>query len=133
MTRRPLEIAIVVIGAVVVILLSFSGAGEKNVPPSVYSTYDTGPNGYRALYQVLRDAGAPVARFERALGALDSLVRTIVITGYEEDPSAKPLDERDAEFLKQFVENGGRLVAVDAEFAGKEDVAPGVGTSQRAR
>jgi hypothetical protein len=55
-----------------------------------------------------------------------------VITGYERDPSARPMDERDSAYLRRFVENGGRLVAIDAEFAGDDDVAPGVGTSVQA-
>lgn len=129
--KRKLELFIVVAGAVLVIALAFGRGGEAKTPVSVYSTYDTGPNGYRALYEVLRGAGVPVARFERALGALEPSVKTIVITGYEEDPSAKPLDERDAEFLKEFARNGGRIVAIDAVFAGGNDVTPGVGTSQR--
>jgi hypothetical protein len=100
--------------------------------PSVSSTYDTGPNGYRALYDVLRAAGVPVHRFERELGTLDPAIRTLIVTGYEHDPSAKPLDENDAALLRRFVAKGGRFVAIDAEFAGPQDVTPGVGTTLQA-
>jgi Domain of unknown function (DUF4350) len=133
MTKRPFELAVLIVGAILVVLLALGRGGERQTPVSVYSTYDTGPNGYRAVYEVLRRAGVPVRRYERELGALDSSVKTIVITGYEDDPSAKPLDERDADYLKHFVQTGGRLVAVDAMFVGSNDVTPGVGVSQRAR
>ncbi len=131
MKRIRFEHVLVVVGAVIVMLLAFAGANEKQRARqvSVYSSYDTGPNGYRALYEALRGAGVPVSRFERVLGVLDPSVKTIVLTGYERDPSAKPMDEHDSAYLRRFVENGGRLVALDAEFAGSDDVAPGVGTS----
>jgi hypothetical protein len=105
---------------------------EQQRRPSVYSTYDTGPNGYRALYGVLLAAGAPVQRFERELGTLDPAIRTLIVTGYEHDPSAKPLDEHDASLLRRFVAAGGRFVAIDAEFAGPRDVTPGAGTTLQA-
>ncbi len=127
-----LDGVILVVCVVVLVLLAYErGANEATQRPSTYSTYDTGPNGYLALYEVLSDAGVPVRRFQRELPLLDPSVRTLVITGYEEDPSAKPLDERDAAWLRDFVTKGGRLVAIDAEFAGPQDVAPAVGTTVR--
>jgi hypothetical protein len=96
----------------------------------VFSTYDTGPNGYRALYEVLRHAGVPVRRFERVLGVLDPSVKTLVVTGYEADPSRKPLDQHDASAIRRFVEGGGRFVAIDTDFAGRNDITPGIGTTQ---
>jgi hypothetical protein len=105
---------------------------EQQRRPSVYSTYDTGPNGYRALYEVLRTAGVPVQRFESELGTLDPAVHTLIVTGYEHDPSAKPLDGHDAAFLRRFVAGGRRLVAIDAEFAGPQDVTPNAGTTLQA-
>jgi hypothetical protein len=119
------------VGAALVLALAYAGASAPKPRPSVFSTYDTGPNGYRALYEVLGQAGVPVRRFERALGTLDPSVRTLVITGYENDPAAKPMDEPDAAVLRRFVERGGRLVAIDAEFAGSADVAPAVATTVR--
>jgi hypothetical protein len=115
------------------VLLSLERSSlERQRRPSVYSTYDAGPNGYRALYEVLRAAGVPVQRFERQLGTLDPAVQTLIVTGYEHDPSAKPLDGRDAAFLRHFVAAGGRLVAIDAEFAGTQDVTPNAGTTRQA-
>ncbi len=127
-----LDVVILVACTLVVVLLAYERSVHEGAQrPSVYSTYDTGPNGYGALYNVLSAAGLPLRRFGRALPLLDPSVRTLVITGYEEDPSAKPLDEHDAAWLRDFVTRGGRLVAIDSEFAGPQDVAPGVGTTLR--
>jgi hypothetical protein len=128
--KRPLEVTVLVVCALLFVLLGYGRFTlEQQRRPSVYSSYDTGPNGYRALYEVLAAAGLPMRRFERTLASLDSSIRTLVLTGYEDDPSAKPLDENDAGLFRDFVKKGGRLVAIDAEFAGPVDVTPGVGTT----
>jgi hypothetical protein len=123
-----------VIGAaLVLILLAYASSTTPHRPVSVSSTFDTGPNGYRALYEVLRAAGVPVRRFERVIAVLDPSVKTLIVTGYENDPAAKPLDRRDASAVKRFVEGGGRFVAIDTDFAGRNDITPGVGTSRQAK
>jgi hypothetical protein len=114
------------IAALVVIALA-RDAAERRPPPSVYSTYDTGRNGYAAWYAVARRAGLPVRRFERMLGTLDPGVGTLVISGYENDPAAKPLGAADAIRLAAFVKRGGRLVVTGDEFAGRSDLTPGAG------
>jgi hypothetical protein len=132
MIWKRFDLIILVASALLLVLLAYErSALQQHRRASVYSSYDTGPNGYRALYEVLRAAGLPVRRFERELGTLDPSIRTLILTGYEEDPSAKPLDVHDAALLRRFVINGGRLVAIDAEFAGAQDVTPGVGTTLR--
>ena len=127
-----LNFVIVCICGFLVVLLGYERiALQQRQRPSVFSTYDTGPNGYRALYEVLHAAGVRVTRFGRVVAALDPPVRTLVITGYEQDPNAKPLDQRDTDELRRFVTGGGRLVALDQEFAGPRDVTPGIGTSRK--
>jgi Domain of unknown function (DUF4350) len=122
-------VALVICGLAIVLLAYERGAVEERRRPSVYSTYDTGPYGYRALFEVLRAAGVPARRFERVLGVLDPSIGTLVVTAYEYDPSRKPLDANDAAKLRDFVKRGGRLVAIDEDFAGRLDVAPAVGTT----
>lgn len=131
MTRHVNLIILILCSVLIVVLGLERVALQQRQRPSVYSSYDTGPNGYRALYEVLHTAGVPVTRFGRVVAALDPAVRTLVITGYEHDPDAKPLDRRDTDELRRFVANGGRLIAIDEEFAGSQDVTPGVGTSYR--
>ena len=123
------DLLIVLAGVAIVGALAFAGSARTAPGPSVYSTYDTGPNGYRALYVVLGESGVRVSRFERVLGTLDPSIGTLVLTGYEDDPHAKPLDDKDAARLRRFVAGGGRLVAIDEEFAGSADVAPAVATT----
>ncbi len=130
MTRRRTDILWLVTGALLLVVIAFvQDAAGRKPPPSVFSTYDTGRNGYAAWYNVAQKAGLRVRRFERALGTLDADVGTLAIGGYENDPAAKPLDENDAKFLASFVKRGGRLVVLDAEFAGKDDITPAAGTS----
>ena len=43
-----------------------------------------------------------------------------------------PIDAQDVAVLKEFVRNGGRLVEIDADFGGNDDVAPRVGISRPA-
>lgn len=131
MTKYRLELAISIAGLLLLVLIALAGRAAREQHVSVYSTYDTGPNGYRALYEVLRSAGVSVGRFERVLGVLDPSVRTLIVTGYENDPARKGFDERDAETLRRFVDGGGRLVAIDEDFAGPDDIAPGVGITLR--
>lgn len=130
MKTRRLDLFVLAACALVLLVLAYErtaiAAKER---PSVYSTYDTGPNGYRALYGVLAAAGVPVQRLERQLPEIDPSVKTLVLTGYEDDPAAKPLGEREVDALRKFIRGGGRFVAIDAEFAGPQDVTPGVGTS----
>lgn len=122
-------IALIVIGLLLVLLAYERSAMTERQRPSVYSTYDAGANGYQALYNVLAAAGVHVRRFERVMTLLEPSVKTLVITSYETDPSRKPLDQRDTAELRRFVSSGGRLVAIDFDFAGKLDVAPAVGTT----
>jgi hypothetical protein len=129
MRSLRVELMLVVAGAALLIFFGYQQNALQHRHPSVYSTYDTGPNGYRALYNVLRTAGVPLRRFERVFALLDPSIRTLVLTGYEDDPSAKPLDRHDVAALRRFIQSGGRFVAIDTEFAGANDVTPGVGTS----
>lgn len=134
MRPRRFELALLIGGLAVLALLAYGRqtALEGQGPASVYSTYDTGPNGYRALYETLRQTGVPVRRFARALPLLDRDVRTLVISAYAGDPSARGLDRHDAAGLRRFVDGGGRLVVLDTDFAGSDDFTPGVSTSHPA-
>jgi hypothetical protein len=130
--RRHFNLVILILCSALIVVMGVERiALQQREHASVYSSYDTGPNGYRALYEVLHGSGVPVTRFERVVASLDPSVRTLIITGYEDDPNAKPLDRRDTDELRRFVTNGGRLIAIDEDFAGNLDVTPGVGTTLR--
>jgi hypothetical protein len=127
---RRLETAIVVCSALILLLLSYERqAAQQRGPASLFSTYDSGPNGYRALLTVLRQAGVDVSQFDRRLAVLAPETKTLVLSGYENDPSPNPLNQRDVETLRRFVAGGGRLVVLDSKFAGNKDATPGIGSS----
>jgi hypothetical protein len=128
--RRRIDIAMLAFATIVLAVLAYAGQRAQQGPPvSTYSTYDTGPNGYRAWYETLRGAGVPVARFERVLALLDAPHGTLVFSTYAGDTSPIPIDAHDEAALRRFVSGGGRLVALDDDFEGALDVTPGAGTS----
>src|SRR5580692_7474227 len=105
-----LELIIVIAAAVAIVVLAIGRqTAEEALPHSTYSTNDTGPNGYRALYGVLASSGVDVSRFARVTGVLDQSVGTLVLATYAIDPAPNPMDEHDTAELKRFVERGGRL------------------------
>jgi len=127
--KARVEVVVLIVAAVAIGGLAYGRQAALDAQThSVYSTNDTGPNGYQALYNVLRSAGVDASRFSRVLGVLDPHVGTLVISTYAIDPeqSQKPMDLHDKADLRQFVERGGRLVVLDDEFAGAADVVPGV-------
>jgi hypothetical protein len=125
--RHLVELIIVTLSAIVIGALAFGREAARNaLPHSTYSTNDTGPNGYRALYEMLHSAGVPVTRFSRVLGVLDSHVGTLVLATYAMDPDPQPMSASDTALLKDFVERGGRLVVLDFDFEGNYDIIPGV-------
>jgi Domain of unknown function (DUF4350) len=128
--QRRVEIVILAICACAIVLLAYErGAIRRGEPVSVFSTYDTGRNGYRALYEVMRGAGLPVRRFEQSIADIEPSIATLVVTGYENDPNARGFNEYGTKLLRRFVERGGRLVMIDEQFAGPRDITPGVGMS----
>lgn len=91
---------------------------QNNVPPSTFSSYDTGPNGYAAFYELLRRESIKSRRFEQPHGLLDRSLRTLIV--------AKPsehLGKNESLAIREWLTQGGILVVLtpdggDAEIAG---------------
>lgn len=131
MTSRRVEIVVLAIGFAAIALLTVERERVRHAgAASSYSTYDSGPNGYRALYNVMLAAGVPLQRFGHPLALLDRSVGTLVLSTSAGDPSPQPLDRHDASALRRFIATGGHAVVLDDDFAGTGDVVPGVGVSQ---
>ena len=84
-------------------VLLFVAASSAGTPPSVHSTYDTGRNGYRALFDVLAREAIPVRRLEAPLGLLDPRVRVLILT-------APSYDRSDLQRLQAFMRGGGSIL-----------------------
>lgn len=101
MRTRVVEIvALVALLGVLVLLASTS----VSAPPSVHSTYDTGPHGYRALYGALGRVGIPVTRLEVPLALRSPDIRVLALT-------AAGYDSADVRRLQFFMQHGGRVLA----------------------
>jgi hypothetical protein len=100
-SRRIVESAVLVALLGLLVLLA---TGSLRETPSTHSSYDTGPNGYRAIFDVLQREGIPVTRLEEPLGLMDSNVRVLVL-------SAPYLDRSDARRLQRFLRGGGQVLA----------------------
>ena len=77
MKGRGLEIALLVAVVAVLVAIALASAGR---PPSTYSTFDTGPSGYRVLFDVLERERIPVARLEAPLAQLPAGTGVLVAT-----------------------------------------------------
>jgi hypothetical protein len=98
---RVLEIVALAVLLGILVLL----AGSAIPPPqSVHSTYDTGPNGLRALYEVLARVGIPVSRLELPLAQRSPKIRVLVLT-------VDAYDRMDIRRLQAFMHDGGRVLA----------------------
>lgn len=86
MRGRIIEIALL-LGAFIV-LVAVSLAEHPRGSVSTYSSYDTGPNGYRALYGALGRVGVPVQRMEARLAFLPADTAVVIVTDTENEAKA---------------------------------------------
>lgn len=111
MRRRVVEYAVLAAVGFVMAALALASA---NAPPSTYSTYDTGPNGYRALFDVLQREDIDARRLEVSLGQLPPDAGAIAAT-----PQLPAFGQRlpilyssaDVKRLQAFLKRGGTVVA----------------------
>ena len=117
---RQRLVIIVTIALVVGILIALNAAGyarpeqlpESDSTPN-RSTYNSGPTGTRALYDLLSESGYKVARWRepsvRLAGPGGAKVGTFVMVG----TMLRPISRDDARSLLLWVGRGGRLVIID--------------------
>jgi hypothetical protein len=113
-------VIIITVALVIGILIALNAANyarPKQEPESELSpnrsTYNAGPTGTRALYDLLSESGFQVTRWREGLiklsGNVGAKVGTFVIVG----GMPRPISEEDSTSLLQWVEHGGRLVIID--------------------
>ena len=79
------------------------------------STFNAGPTGTMALYDLLRESGRQVVRWRESptdlLGVNGAKLATLVIVGR----TVVPIKDDEAKTILRWVSNGGRLVIIDRE------------------
>jgi hypothetical protein len=132
MNERTRDALLMALALVALIAIAFAkDHARRTGTHSIFSTYDSGRNGYSALYDVLQTAGVPVARLRSSLSRFDG-GGTLVITDNEGDPSAIGFGKPDQSALLRFVKNGGRLVVLATSFDGDRDLTPHVPQTREA-
>ncbi|MDQ2866450.1 MAG: DUF4350 domain-containing protein [Candidatus Eremiobacteraeota bacterium] len=112
MRRRIGEAAAFTIGLAVLITVAIAENPQHSV--STYSTFESGSNGYRALFNVLASEGVPVQRYYGQLALLPPSVRVIVFTDTAPERFAgiphEALSESDIRRLESFARKRRILV-----------------------
>jgi hypothetical protein len=103
--KRGIEIGLLLCALAALLLLRNAG-GDNTI--STYSTYDNGPNGYEALFNVLRSEGVAVTRYTGRLNELPAGVHVFATA-----PGA-PYDASDEKRLQALIARGVRVVAFRA-------------------
>lgn len=104
----------VIIAGVAILLLALLTAlrNGAHAPPSQPSTFDTGANGYAALYDLLRVERLNAGRFEDPIGTLPPNSATLVLARSGAFAAAVH-NEQGERALDSWVRRGGTLVIAD--------------------
>src|SRR5262245_27209438 len=116
--RRYFGITITVI-TVIVVLIAMSAAGsiefdrpmENEFAPN-RSSYNSGPTGTRALYQLLEESGMPVARWRDNYFSLTAEAKDAMLIIVGPFQSGSKLAEEEAAALQGWVSGGGRALVI---------------------
>ena len=97
-------------------------SAEDAPPVSLFSSFDTGRNGYRALYEVLGRERVEVLRYEYPLGLIGGKVRTLVLPPRSLGSFGGPFGRvsSDGSSVAEWTKKGGTLV-VFSEALGAPD------------
>jgi hypothetical protein len=116
--RTDLILLGVALTLLVVVALLRSAAPRAH--PSYPTTYDSGANGYAALYEFLQREGIDAARYELPLADLPARATLVVAGDYALDPSL--LSTKRTSALDAWVKHGGRLIVLGSVFPNARDV-----------
>lgn len=116
--RRYLGIIVSIVLALAVIIglsaagnLEFDRPKESELEP-IRSSYNSGPTGTRALYQLLEESGTPVARWRDSFNSLAGKAgqATLIIVGPFQRENW--LSDKEAEGLQKWIGDGGNALIV---------------------
>lgn len=102
---------LVIVCCAIALVIALSSLRSSHGAVSQPSTYDTGANGYAALYELLGREGVRVSRFERPLGELQPSRSALVLAGENALAAAAP-GKSALTALDAWVRGGGTLIAI---------------------
>lgn len=115
------DAAILVIALAVLVALGALRAASPQRGASVPSTYDTGPQGYAALYELLQRENVDVARYGFPLARLTPQMQALAIVGEPAIDAA--LHEKHAKAaVRAWLKRGGRLVLIGVNAKSLKDL-----------
>ncbi|HKQ72585.1 MAG TPA: DUF4350 domain-containing protein [Blastocatellia bacterium] len=116
--RRYFGITITVIIVIVVIIaigvagkLEFDRPSENEFAPN-RSSYNSGPTGTRALYQLLEESGMPVARWRENYSSLNAEAKDALLVIVGPFPSRLKLTDEEVAALEEWVSSGGQALVI---------------------
>jgi len=115
-------------------LLAILRANQGEQPQlSAPSTFEYGPGGYAALYDLLQREGVNVGRFERPHALLSHVRGTLVLaqTPTELIVGHGGLGRNDLTALRDWVRAGGRLIALSPPYGDAGDTLLGIPASRK--
>ncbi len=98
-----LLLCFVIVGIVSYGLLNYDSDQSRLLPPSTFSTR---PNGYKALFLLLKELNLPAVRWQSRYTRLDSTNGVLIVL----DPQVVPFAKREIKSLKKWIRAGNTLM-----------------------
>jgi hypothetical protein len=114
MDKRRSDLILLGVALALLVAVSLLRAAAPRAHPSYPSTYDSGANGYSALYEFLQREDIDAARYELPLADLPKRATLVVAGDYALDPSV--LSTKRTSVLDTWVRHGGRLIVLGSVF-----------------
>ncbi len=113
---------LILLGTALALLLAVSllRAAAPQAHPSFPSTYDSGANGYAALYEFLQREEIGARRYELPLGNVPQRTTLVFAGDYALDPSV--FSTKESSTLEAWVRRGGRLIVLGRVFPATRNV-----------
>src|SRR5262247_3999589 len=110
---------VVTIVLVIAVLVGMSAAGAiefdrpvENESAPNRSTYNSGPTGTRALYQLLEESGTPVARWRSHYSSLYTEGKDSILVIIGPFPAGQKIFEEEAIVLQSWISTGGQALII---------------------
>ncbi len=109
---------IIITGIIVIaVIIAMSAAGnleldrpfENEFAPN-RSSYNPGPTGTRALYQLLEESGTPVSRWRNSYSSLGAEAKDAILVIVGPSLRGQKISEREAVELQSWISSGGRAL-----------------------